>query len=290
VAPTAIHSYGAGSWVARVVVSDAAGALDSVQVPLTVLPNLVLNPSFETALTGWNAYAGSTLARVAVGLHGQWSLEVTGPASTATFGVNDAPDWISRAAIAGHRYVYTAWVRSVSGGGTGRLQVREFLNNVQQGPTTLSPAVPLSPEWQQLAVEYQARTDLSSLNFQVLGVPTAPGMKFLVDGITLRVEEDRTGVTPGAAAVRLTARVRPNPVRGGAVIALTLPQAGPVEVGVIDVSGRSLRRARRIEHLPAGASELPLIAPGDPPLATGIYFFVVRAPGGEARGRFVVLK
>ena len=99
---------------------------------------------------------------------------MTGPASTAIFGVNDSPNWIGNVPAAGTRYRLNGWVRSASAGGSSRLHLREYLNGVRVGASGyFSNSVKLSPSWTLLYEDYVAQSTGSTLDLQVEDVPLA---------------------------------------------------------------------------------------------------------------------
>jgi hypothetical protein len=150
--------------------------------------NHVGNPSFETDTTGWVNYNGAGIARVSGGQSGSYALEMTGTASgLVTFGTNDSPNWIATTAAVGRTCRFAAWVRSASNTGSAKLRVREYLNSVQQGTTTYSTAVTLSPTWQQVTVDYVVVTGGSTLDLQVLDYPAVNSEVFQTDNISIRL-------------------------------------------------------------------------------------------------------
>jgi hypothetical protein len=186
--PTATHTYAAGTFTATVTVTDNEGASASASQVITVNAlNLVANPSFESDTSGWGAYGSSTIQRVAEGQEGVFSLEVRGPASTATFGINDSPNWVATTGAAGTRYRFSAWVRSEVSTGRARIRVREYLNGVLVGTATYSPFVPLTSAWQLLLTDHVAQAAGSTLDVQVLDYPVAPGEVFQTDNTSIRV-------------------------------------------------------------------------------------------------------
>ncbi len=96
--------------------------------------------------------------------------------------------------------------------------------------------------------------------------------------------------TLGADAPRPVATLRldagPNPFRAGATVAFTLPAAGAVDLDVLDVAGR---RVRRLAHGPfaAGRHEARWDAGSDAGglAPAGLYFLRLRAPGGAVTRR-----
>jgi hypothetical protein len=191
--PTASHLYAAGNWTARLSVTDNLGATGSATVPVIVAavgsgPNLIGNPSFETNTTGWGNYSGATSLRVTSGFDGTYALQVSGPATLATFGMNDSPNWVLTTPAVGVRYRYTAWIRSASSTGKVRLKIREYLSGVQVGTSAYSAYLVLSPTWQIVTVDCITQAAGSTLDLQVLDdVPVAPGEVFLFDNVSARI-------------------------------------------------------------------------------------------------------
>jgi hypothetical protein len=188
--PIATHVYAAGSWTAHLSVTDNLGATTSANVPVIAAsvgsgPNLIGNPSFETNTTGWSNYGGATSLRVTGGLDGTYALQISGPATLATFGLNDSPNWVVTTPAAGVRYRYTAWIRSASSTGRLRLKLREYLSGTQVGTTVYSSFVTLSPSWQMLTADIVTQTAGSTLDLQVLDdAPAAAGEVFLLDNVS----------------------------------------------------------------------------------------------------------
>ncbi|MBI3607787.1 MAG: PKD domain-containing protein [Nitrospirae bacterium] len=190
--PTATHVYSAGTWTAGVTVvdNDSGSAWTSLLVTVAAVgsgANLVGNPSFESDTSGWRAYGGSTIQRISGGFDGMYSLEATGPASTATFGVDDLPNWVGATPAVGTRYRFTAWVRSAGSTGTAQLRVREYQGTVKVGTTAWSPTVVLSPSWQMLTVDYVAAYAGSTLDLQITDTPVTMGEVFQTDNISIRI-------------------------------------------------------------------------------------------------------
>jgi hypothetical protein len=95
-------------------------------------------------------------------------------------------------------------------------------------------------------------------------------------------------VAPG---VRLSAPV-PNPFRTGTALTYELDAAGPVTISVHDVSGRRVRALAESAWHEAGShrSQWDGRDDGGREVPAGIYFQVVRAPGGSAAARVVRLR
>ena len=268
--------------------------------------NLVTNPSFETSTSGWGTYLGSTLARVAVGHDGAYSLAVRGPATPSMFGVNDAPDWVNPVAAVGTRYRYTAWVRSDSATGSAQLQIREFIGGVQRGSTVRSPAVTLSRTWQMVIADYVATTAGTSLNLQIVDTPVASGEAFQVDEVSIVVvpgaaanvgtEAPRDGLDAAAdrplAVGPIRATVSPNPLATVGSLSFTTARAGFVRVQVFDVRGRSVRNLVDAPNQPAGRHAFALDGRDDAGarLPPGVYCYRVLTPENATTGRFLVVR
>ena len=319
--PVATYTFGPGVWRVTLRVDDGDGGSDYTTTSVTAYRNLVTNPSFETSTTGWNGYAGATVARTLGGHSGAFALAVQGPDTTSVFGVNDAPDWVSPVAGAGTRYRYAAWVRS-SGetAGAAGLQIRELLNGVQQAPTLRTPAVPLSAGWQMLTVDYVATAAGSNLNFQAIDFPVTRGETFLTDDISIVIVPDAATAVAGIRGAReergerpavsqtsagplgsqegwagpeeaMRASVSPNPLLSQGALSFGMRQAGPVRAQVFDVRGRCVRTLIDGER-PAGRQVLVLDGRDDQGmmLPAGMYYCRVRTAGGSQTGRFLVLR
>jgi hypothetical protein len=294
---TATHTYAAGSFAVTAFVHDAAGFTSSAVghvVAGSVNPgtNLIPNPSFESATSGWGG-TGGTIQRVAGGFDGSWSVQITATgAGTAKFGLNDTPDRVSSVPQAGTIYQLSAWVRSASGSGKAQIRIREYLSGVQQGTGEFSPDLVVSSAWQRVRMDYVARATGSSIDFNVLYAPLAPGEVFQVDNLSEIQAYAVTAVGEGAsAAPRFGAAVSSNPIRPGSTLVLSTTRTGVVRVRVYDVAGRRVRTLLE-QTLHAGRIEVPLntAGPEGRPLASGMYLYSVESTEGVARGKFVVLR
>jgi hypothetical protein len=298
---TATHSYAAGNWTASLLVTDNGGGTATATASVFAAsvgpgPNLVGNPSFESSTTGWSASSG-VIQRVAGGFDGTSSLQMQGPSTgTPKFGVNDSPNWVLAPTTAGTRYRLTAWVRSATAVGKAFLRIREYLGSVQQGITSESPLVTLSPAWQMVTFDYVVLTSGSTLDFQVLDGPVVPNEVFQTDNISIRV------VTGGAAASLVTGRgapvmpftavMAPNPMNPTSMLLFTTTRDGSVHVRIFDASGRRVRDLLEMARVPAGRHSVQfdgLDAAGRR-LASGVYFYRVEASEGSIQGRMVVMK
>ena len=305
-AGVASHAYAPGTWTMRLTVTDPLGAVHSVTHTVTATgsgpgPNYVANPSFEGGSSGWNPYAGSVLQRVAGGFEGSWAMQVSGPATTTSFGLNDSPNWVSSSIAAGARYRFSAWVRSASATGAVRLQVREYQGGIKVGANTVSAPVTLSPAWQLVSVDHIAQAAGTTLDFQVYDAPVTVSETFLVDHVSIHIipASPPAAMMPGPSGDALTAgplafgaRVSPSIVRADATLHLTTTQPGAVRVDLFDAAGRRVRALLDEAYVPAGQHRIPLDARSDrgDRLESGMYFYRVQAAERTAQGRLVIAR
>lgn len=87
------------------------------------------------------------------------------------------------------------------------------------------------------------------------------------------------------------ASITPNPLNPSGMLSFGTTRSGVVRVRLFDSGGRLVRTVLDTA-LPAGQHEVPLEAKNaiGSPLASGVYFFRVEAPGDVMTGRFVVAK
>ena len=179
-----------GTHTIQATVADSEFQVGLDQITIDVIDNggnLVGNSSFEIDSVGWRPYAGSTIQRISGGFVGTFSLEVAGPDSLSTFGINDGPNWVSTTPALGTRYRFTAWVRSDASPGFAHLSVREYLGRSKVGSTTKSGFIPLSPSWQMITVDRVTEASGSTLDFQVLNDPVTAGEIFQIDGMSIQI-------------------------------------------------------------------------------------------------------
>jgi hypothetical protein len=308
--PRASHTYHEGDWTLAVTVTDAQGLAHTSSTLVHVAspwPNLIANPSFETSTSGWGPNAALSLAQAPGGRGGGACLEVRGPATTATFGANDSPNAITEVPAAGARYRFSAWVRSDSSRGQGKLRVREYLGGVLQGATVYSSAVTLSPDWQLVTVDHVALQSGSTIDFQVVDAPVAASESFQIDdvaavalpaGASWSVEGDlqMESRAPGDAADAerpersFAARLFPNPMGGRGTLRWLTTRPGPCRIDIHDLQGRVVRRLADAADLEPGRHDLEIgRGAGGDRLRSGVYFYRVRAAEGTLTGRFLVV-
>jgi PKD repeat protein/phosphatidylglycerophosphate synthase len=312
--PVATHSYAAGQWTLRLHVTDAFGAVSTSTVPVTVAVvepgvNLVTNPSFELNTSGWSAYSSAALLRVANGFDGGFALQMTGPATTGAFGVNDSPNWVTTTAGVGTRYRLSAWVRSATAFGSAKLQVREYVGGTRIGATLVSPVVTLSPAWQLITVDHVVQAVNSTIDLQVFEQPLVVGEVFQTDNISIRVVPSPGGPavttampdenvmnTPGGSLLearhQFRAHITPSVAHPDATLLFETTQNGPVRVELFDAAGRRLRVLHDEPAMAAGVHQLALDgrAADGSTLVTGLYFYRVQAAERTVVGRYVIIR
>jgi len=296
-ASSASHTYGPGYWNLTLSVTDALSAIDSSLIEVIVADNsgqnLVANSSVESNLNGWLGYGGGTIQSVSGGFDGNQSIRADGPTTTATFGVNDSPNWITAvpASRVGWPYRFGAWVRRLSGTGNARLQIREFNNSIKIGATTFSPNVVLSPTWQLVQVQHVAQLAGSTLDFQVLVYPDAPSQSVLIDNISIRAMDPTTDVDPLSGSTEFGMRLGPNPFRTGGTITFVHPRPGFARIQIVDLNGRVVRTVLDREQT-AGTHNVWFDGRGAHglPLASGVYFCRLSTPSGSAMRRFAIIR
>ncbi len=232
--PLITHVYGAGVHTATVIVTDAFGAKDTAQTAITIAQNLCANPGMESDLSGWEAYGPASVARVVGGHSGSSSVAVFAGAAQAV-GLADHPNVVSNVPAAGIRYQYSAWVRSASSTGTVKIQLREYLSGMLQGPGAISAAVRLSPVWQPVAAELTTVRPGSSIEFEIKGAVGLAGEDFEIDDVQV------ADVTDAAAdhAPIITAPVTANATPGERLtmsVSAADPDGDPLTALVADLS------------------------------------------------------
>lgn len=153
-------------------------------------PNLVQNSSFEGGTSGWEGRLAAGVARISPGLIGDFALEVTAGGGTSEFGIeNENPRWVPVTSGPGARYCFSAWVRSEQSTRVARIRVREYFEGTQQGASSNSPELHLSPLWQRLdAVVQTVGPAGGMLDFQVsVNEPSEADERFAVDAVSIRV-------------------------------------------------------------------------------------------------------
>ena len=217
---TAQHTYAAaGDYIVSLIATDNGGlssfpATATVTVPdAPPVVNLVGNPSFETGTSGWAAYGGGTMTRVAGGRTGSFQVQCKGPSSTSShFGLEDSPPWVQVVARVGARYRFTCWVRSDASRGAVKIKVKEFLGSSQKGSTVYSPGVTLSPTWQPVTIDYVVTTAGTTLDLVVEDYPVSGSESWFVDDLAIE-NVSGGGATDDPPVARLALSQLASPAR-----------------------------------------------------------------------------
>ena len=296
------HTHGTLRWQPRfedirddpyvVAFSARNAATGTASTRIHVGQNMVLNPSFETNLDGWNGHVGAALARVPGGRTDGYAARLTLPAAEWA-GLGDSPNWAASAGNGGMA-VCAAWVRSLTNGGAIRLQVREYQSGLQiaesssgTGPLYSSE---LTPEWHRIMVVHRCvATGPGELDLAI-DAPGVLGATFDVDDVSvIACSGAWTLDAPTTPPLALAAHVFPNPARGLAMLELSLPAAGRLQVELYDLAGRRRAVIADEARAEAGTRRFALRAP-DGPLAPGIYWYLASTAAGSRSGRFIVLE
>ena len=112
----------------------------------------------------------------------------------------------------------------------------------------------------------------------------------LFGGGVFRTQIDLT--VTGSRGRNLAASVSPNPLNPDAVLTFHTEKAGAASVDLFDVKGRLVRRVLVQGDIPAGDHDVRIDGRNDngEKLASGIYYFRVRASGDQTTGQLAVLK
>lgn len=112
----------------------------------------------------------------------------------------------------------------------------------------------------------------------------------LFGGEVFRTRLDLT--VSGSRNRSLAASVSPNPLNPDAVLSFRTEEVGAASVDLFDVKGRLVRRILNQESLPAGDHDVRIDGRNESGerLASGIYFFRVRAGDDRATGQLAILK
>jgi len=277
-----------------VVLFSARNAVTgTASTKIHVGPNMVLNPSFATDLDGWNGHAGAALARVPGGRLDGYSARLTLPVAEWA-GLGDSPNWAASSGN-GRVAVCAAWVRSMTNGGAIRLQVREYQAGLQIAESTSGTgplySSELTPDWHRIMVVHRCvATGPAELDLAI-DAPGVTGATFDVDDVSVTGCSgawtlDAPTTTP---PITLAAHVFPNPVRGPAMLELSLPAAGRLQIELYDLAGRRRAVIADEARAEAGIRRFALHAP-DGPLVPGIYWYRASTASGSRSGRFVVVE
>jgi hypothetical protein len=266
----------------------------------TVEPNVLVNPSFNTDLSGWRTfgnvyYDGRSFARRtptgSAKLYGTF-VEGSDSGMFQQFPATPGSIWKFDS------YVMTTCVESPIQPGNGNVVLAELLFKDAAGTETgsaegiiLDETAPLGT-WTKHTVMGTAPAGTDSVAAYILfvqPVPTEQGAAW-VDDLSLYdiamvgvPEDDLVGAT-------LHQNV-PNPFNPRTQIAFELPTRGDVEVVVYNLAGREVATLYRGE-LPAGPHSVTWdgrTSDGSP-AASGTYWYQLRTPDGQTSRSMVLLK
>jgi hypothetical protein len=266
----------------------------------TTEPNMLVNPSFNTDLSGWTTfgnvyYDGRTWARRTptggAKLYGTF-VEGSDSGMFQQFPADPGSIWKFDA------YVMTTCIESPIQPGNGNIVLAELLFKDAMGVETgsadaiiLDQTSPIGT-WTKHTVMGTAPAGTDSVAAYILfvqPVPTEQGAAW-VDDLSLYdiamvgvPEEDLVGAT-------LHQNV-PNPFNPRTQIAFELPTRGDVEVVVYNLAGREVVTLYRGE-LPAGPHSVTWdgrTSDGSP-AASGTYWYQLRTPDGQTSRSMVLLK
>jgi parallel beta-helix repeat protein len=236
----ATHTYTVpGTYTVTVTVKDNAGQPATATRTVVARANLVGNPGFETALTGWNTSGsgtGVTLERVAGGHGGDWAAKLTNTGTaSANCTLNDAPNWVHTTAAG--TYTASIWVRADSPGATLKLRLREYASGVLAGSAVKQSV--LGTGWTQVSLDYtpvQPGASTLDLNAYVSGA--APGTCFYADDVVMdrgaQTEPPPPSNDPPTAALQVTPQSGSTPLEVTADASASSDPQGPIEAYSFD--------------------------------------------------------
>jgi hypothetical protein len=183
----------------------------------------------------------------------------------------------------------------MTNGGAIRLQVREYQAGLQIAESTSGTgplySSELTPDWHRIMVVHRCvATGPAELDLAI-DAPGVAGATFDVDDVSVigcsgAWTLDAPTTTP---PITLAAHVFPNPARGPAMLELSLPAAGRLQIELYDLAGRRRAVIADEARAEAGIRRFALHAP-DGPLVPGIYWYRASTASGSRSGRFVVVE
>jgi hypothetical protein len=92
--------------------------------------------------------------------------------------------------------------------------------------------------------------------------------------------------------VHVKAMVTPNPLNPAGMLTFRTTRSGPASIKLFDLHGGFVRTLMEVRQLEAGSHKIGIDGRGEGgrPLASGVYFFRIEAPGETETGRIAILK
>jgi subtilisin family serine protease len=146
---------------------------------------LVGNPGFEAATTGWVASGTKiTLARTPGGHSGGWKgLASNTGASSSSCAVTDSPNWVTTTAAG--IYHASVWLQPGVAGQKVNVRLRELRGSATIGEAITKATLAATDQWQQVSVDYTAsQPGVTTLDFRIYGT-SQPGTCFGMDDASL---------------------------------------------------------------------------------------------------------
>ena len=224
---TAILSLVAASGVAVVIGTSFASAPK----------NLIANPGFEDNLTGWTKLSSPLhLARTTDDAHsGTYSAALSAD-KVGTAVLKDTPNTV-KDTTKGAVYHASIWVKTATPDVVAVLRLREVKNGHLNGQ--LSKQVKLADgSWQQISIDYTARSDGGQLDWNLLARDIAVGHVLLADDAWLSADDPAPVADPSKTPTPTPSPVVTPPVVTPPVV--TPPVVTPPVVTPPVVSGSTL--------------------------------------------------
>ncbi|HEX8304628.1 MAG TPA: glycoside hydrolase family 16 protein [Jatrophihabitans sp.] len=178
------------SWVgATLVALVGAGAMTALNVSSTTTAaaaatvNLVADPTLSKGTASWFTRSGGSLA-VVPGHNGHPAIRLRNEtAAPLTLALNDRVNTV-RATVAGATYQAGAWIRTDAPGVTAAARQMEYQRLVYRGANR-SSAWLRTTGWVHVSVNYTAKANLSTIDFNVLAWALPRGKSLLISEPTL---------------------------------------------------------------------------------------------------------
>lgn len=271
-------------------------------VPPSPAPNLLVNPSFDTDLTGWTTFGnvffdGRPFAlRTPTGsakLYGPFSTPGDASGLYQMFPASAGSEW-ELDLYSLHTCVETPITGTNDNFATAKIS---FFDNVGTeigaAETTIQDNTSPLGTWTSHRVVGRAPAGTDSVGAYILFVqPTSSDGAIWVDDVSFRqtVITDVPVVASGATDLVLRQNV-PNPFAASTAIGFSLARESLVDLGIYDVAGRRVATLLR-QPLGAGAHSVTWdgrTAEGGL-AAAGVYRYVLRTPTGQVSRNLLLVK